>query len=255
MSKILHMCGLGVYPHCIPRDVVTFVLFPYLLPSLPVCKNEFWLKGDIRSILEHLLVFYCRIPMEKIEKLLETFVTRILSISSSYGNRNLNRDLSFLADIESRCSFTKFDKWRSSVYSLYACTVLIENKVNIHEDDDCALMNACREGHKDIVALLLEHKADVHVHDDSVLFYSSKYGYKDIVAMLLEHEANVHTCGAVALRLASCNGHKDTVALLLEHKADVHAWNDAALRLASMNGYKDIVALLLQHKADISCRQ
>jgi hypothetical protein len=231
------------------QDVAICVLFPYLLPSLPVCGNELWSKHDIRGILEDLLLSYCSIPIEKIQKLLETFVNRVLSISSSL-NRNLDDDLSFLADIENRCSFTNVDDWESSVYSLYACTFLIENKVNIHEDNEYALQYASSAGHKDTVALLLEHKADVHELDDEALLLASAYGHKDVASLLLEHKADVHTENHnCALTCASSNGDKGIVALLLEHKADVNVHDDYALILASRNGHKDTVALLLEHKA------
>jgi hypothetical protein len=246
------MRGLGIYPHW-SQDVAVFALFPYLLPSLPVCKNEFWSKDGIRSILEELLQFYCHTPMEKMQKLLEAFVTGVLSISSNY-NKNYDCDLSFLADIEKRCSFKKFSYWESSVHSLYACTFLIENKVNIHEDNEYALRYASTKGHKDTVALLLEHKANVHAGDYAHILASNN-GCTAIVALLLEHKADVHVYDDYALMLASSNGHKDVVALLLEHKADVHAANDRALRLANRNGHVDTVALLLEHKADVHAKR
>jgi ankyrin repeat protein len=235
------------------QDVLIFLLFPYLLPSLPICRNEFWSKDQIRSILEHLLLFYCNITMEKIQKLLQAFVRRVLSISSSC-NRNLDHDLYFLADIENRCSFTNAYQWKSSTYSLYACSFLIENKVNIHKDDDFALQCASNFGHKNVVALLLKHNANVHAGYDCVLRWASLEGDKDIVALVLEYKADVHAECDIALQWASCYGHKDIVAILLEHKADVHANEDDSLRWASYCGYKDIVAVLLEHKADVHAK-
>jgi ankyrin repeat protein len=173
------------------QDVVILVLFPYLVPSVPIYKNELWSKDDIRIVLEHLLLFYSSIPMEKIQKLLEAFVTRVLSISSRY-NMNLDHDLSFLADIENRCSFTKIKQWRSSIYSLYACSFLIEHKFDIHEDDECALVRASENGHKGTVALLLEHKADIHTFNDQALQWATDEGHKDTAALLLEYKADVH---------------------------------------------------------------
>jgi hypothetical protein len=200
------------------QDVLISILFPYLLPSLPVCKHECWLKQDLRSILEQLSMFYCSTPMKKVQGLLETFVRRTLSISTSY-NINLNNDLYFLADIEKRCSFELFDEWELSTYSLYACSFLLKNKVNIHQRYDCALKCASAYGHTSTVALLLEHKADVHAEDGFAVRFASYRGHKETVALLLEHKAHVHAGWNSALALASRNGHKDTVALLLEYKA------------------------------------
>jgi ankyrin repeat protein len=234
------------------QDVVISVLFPYFLPSFPVCKDECWSKEKIRCILEELLVFYCCIPLKKIQELLETFVRRVLSISSCKINldRDLDRDLHFLADIENRCSFIKFDSWESSVYSLYAYTFLVEHKVDI-QGTNHALHLASRHGYKNIVALLLEHKADINTNYWDGFIWASYYGHIDTVALLLEHKADVNARNECALRFASANGHKDTVALLLKHKADIHVFNDQPLQCASESGDKDTVTLLLEHKADI----
>jgi ankyrin repeat protein len=204
------------------QDVVVSVLFPYLLPSLPVCKSECWSRRHIRSIFEELLLFYCGVPVKRIRELLKIFIARVLSISS-INNRNLDRDLYFLADIERRCSFTKLDEWRSSTYSLYACSFLIENKVDIHEKSDCALRLASENGYEDVVALLIQHKAAVHACCDASVHWASYFGHKDTVALLLEHKANVHAQDDQAIQWASQNGYKDIVALLIQHKENIHA--------------------------------
>jgi hypothetical protein len=85
--------------------------------SFCINKNECWSKKHIRLIFEELLLFYCNTFVERTQELLETFVRRELSISSSYTNL---QDLYFLADIESRRSFTKivcFFRWEPLVRS------------------------------------------------------------------------------------------------------------------------------------------
>jgi hypothetical protein len=95
------------------QDVVISVLFPYLLPSfsvkkkeywlkdvvsvllryfLPAYKNECWSKEDIRYVFEELLMFLCKISLERTQEVLETFVRRMLFISSSCKT-NLDDDL------------------------------------------------------------------------------------------------------------------------------------------------------------------
>jgi hypothetical protein len=258
MSQILRTWGLGIYPHSgseractlgYSEDVVISVLFPYLLPSLPVCTSECWSRKHIRSIFEHLLLFYCDVSVGRIQELLKTFVRRVLSLTvSSSSNRNLDQDLHFLADIEGRCSFDRSRIWKSNAYSLYACSFLIENEVDL-KVGKFNLVLASQNFHKDTVILLIKYKGGIHASKEYALRWTSLYGNKDIVALLLEHEADIHALDDFALRWASFNGHKDTVALLLEHKADVHAKDDQALEWATDNGHKDTIALLLEHKA------
>jgi hypothetical protein len=201
-------------------DIVISILFPYLLPSLPICKSECWSRKDLRYVLEKLLMFYCSVPIERTSNLLKTFANKVLGISPHY-NGSLDNDIYFLADIEERCSFTKCYKWESNVY-FYACVFLIENEIDIHVENDYALRYASAWGLKDSVALLLEHKANVHANANWALVLASKKGHKDTVALLLEHRANVHAKNNRALKLAIILGHEDVVSLLLEHKARVH---------------------------------
>jgi hypothetical protein len=187
----------------------------FRLRILAIQESECWSKQDMRSILEYLLISFCNIPTETTQTLLETFVRRVLSISSSY-NRNLEDDLHFLADIEKRSSFIKFDKWKLSVYCLYVCNFLIEHKIDA--DIHYALERVSCCGHKDTIALLLEHKADVDVKFGLPLRWACVRGHRDTAALLLKHKANVdpYNCN---LLLAKEHGHKDVISLLLEHNA------------------------------------
>ena len=130
--------------------------------------------------------------------------------------------------------------------------LLIETEeVDIHAEDDWALIRASYRGHSGVVKLLLAHDADVHAKDDEALRCASYHGQLVIVKLLLAHGADVHAKDDDALRWASKKGHLEVVRLLLDHGADVHAKDDEALRWASMNGHLEVVKLLLDHGADV----
>jgi hypothetical protein len=48
-------------------DVVIFTLFPYLLPSVPIVKEECWSK-KFRRVLEYLLMSFCGFCFKKKQK-------------------------------------------------------------------------------------------------------------------------------------------------------------------------------------------
>jgi tRNA G18 (ribose-2'-O)-methylase SpoU len=167
--------------------------------------------------------------MERTNELLATFVRRVLRLSPNY-KICIDLDLYFLADIENRSSFVKFDKWESRIHCVYTCSFLIEQKVNLDTEADVALQISSASGYKDVVALLLQYKANVHVVNDYALREASRNGHKDTVDLLLQYKANVHAVNDDALREASRNErHKDVVALLLEHKANFHGREHCAL--------------------------
>ena len=93
----------------------------------------------------------------------------------------------------------------------------LENKGNVHAQEDEALREASWKGHTEIVRLLLEWEADVHAKDDAALRWASGYGHTEIVRLLLEHEAKVHARDDYALRLASAKGYTEIVRVLMEH--------------------------------------
>ena len=63
----------------------------------------------------------------------------------------------------------------------------LENKGNVHAQEDYALCNASYYGHTETVRLLLEWKANVHAKDDHALQRASHKGHMEIVRVLMEH--------------------------------------------------------------------
>ena len=68
---------------------------------------------------------------------------------------------------------------------------LVENKADIHAEDDAALRFSAIIGHFEIVKYLVEHGADIHAEDDYALIFSANNGYLKIVKYLVEHGANI----------------------------------------------------------------
>jgi ankyrin repeat protein len=257
------------------QDIVVSILFPYLLPSLPIFTRDCWPKEKFKGVLEYLLMLFCNIDPKEIQDALKMFIKQVFLISSS--ETSLDNDISFLADISQRSSFEILLNTGSEAHCLYGCSFLIEHKADIHENNDFILTHSSCSGYKHVVALLLKHKANIHANYDFSLRFSSCNGHKDTVALLLEHKADIHAMNNNALRNAIVNGRKDVVALLLEykantesymlaatetnhpeivvlllqHKADIHALKNNAIKSAVKNGHRDIVGLLIEHKANV----
>jgi hypothetical protein len=232
------------------QDLVTYILFPYLLPSLSIHEQDCWPEDEFKAVLEYFLISFCNIGSEKTQNVLETFVRRTFLIpNSSCYTADLNDDLSFLANIQNRDSFKKIGKWKTGAHYLYASSFLIENKAVYSQD---TLTLAIWNNYKEVVALLLKSKANVHIDNDDTIRRASKFGDRDIAAVLIEHKANIHAENDEAFIWASIYGHSDVVALLLLNKANVHVNNDEAIMHASKLGYKSIVVLLLAYNANVN---
>jgi ankyrin repeat protein len=111
--------------------------------------------------------------------------------------------------------FGKYYWFQSEKHSLYATSVFLKNKMNLHLND-FSLIKGCEHGHTRTVALLLAHKANVHAKNDSALLQASKHGHKDTVVLLIKHKANVHVEYDYGIRFASLSRSKEIIDLLLE---------------------------------------
>jgi hypothetical protein len=145
------------------QDVIVSVLFPYLLPSLPVFDQECWLPSEFQSLLEHLLVLLANDSLETTHLSLEMFIKR--TFSAAFHVVNIRADLCFLANIRQRSSFDKLDSCKSDAHSLYASMLLIENKADVHVNDDFALIRAYEMGFGKTIDFLEKHKCDSHHYD------------------------------------------------------------------------------------------
>ena len=130
---------------------------------------------------------------------------------------------------------------------------LVEHGANVHILDDQVIVHACGVGgNLDIVKYLVEeHNIDVHSQDDKALIIASRAKKFDIVQYLVDHGANVHAQDDKALIVVSSNGSLKIVKYLVEHGADIHAQNDHALINASSNGNLQIVKYLIDNGATI----
>ena len=155
--------------------------------------------------------------------------------------------------------------------------LLAEANVDVHMANDCALIEACRNDHSDIVSLLLDYGAnmyaqngcaititaengyinilkilidkgfDINLENYNILNDAVKYGHFDFVKLLLEIGITAYSEFITACQ----KGHYRIVKLLMEHGVDLHNLGNEALVMASTNGHTDIVKLLIENGVDI----
>ena len=97
-------------------------------------------------------------------------------------------------------------------------------------------------------------KVNIHAQNDSALIEASENGHLEVVKYLVEHGADIHTREDYALSLATLNGHFKVVKYLLEQGTNIHAKNDRPLRWASVTGRLKIIKYLVDQGADISTK-
>jgi len=126
---------------------------------------------------------------------------------------------------------------------------LLNNRVNIHDQNDKPLITALKNNHLKLIKFLIENGADIHARDDKVLINISSMGNLEIVKYLIENGADIHAQNDQALIDASYS-QLEIVKYLLKNGANINAQNDQALINASTKNLK-IVEYLLENGANI----
>mgnify|MGYP001250049041 CR=1 FL=1 len=144
--------------------------------------------------------------------------------------------------------FYKLDKVKTWKY-------LAEQGVDIHAEDEYALLNSAEKGHFEVVKYLVEQGADIHVGKEYALRYAAAYGHLEVVKYLVEQGADIHAEEDSALRNAAEKGHFEVVKYLVEQGANINARDYSALRYAAAYGNLEVVKYLVKLGADIHAEE
>ncbi|KFD57918.1 hypothetical protein M514_01151 [Trichuris suis] len=160
---------------------------------------------------------------------------------------------------------------KSGNHKIFACIVekvgiggmqVALNKQN--KNGRSPLLEACSNGHAQIVELLLQHNARIDVFDESgrtSLHMAAENGHVELCDLLIRNRAFINSKtknGFTPLHFAAMEGHKAVVELLtLKHNAPVdviNMENQTPLHVAAQAGQMAICAFLLSQGADAAAR-
>jgi hypothetical protein len=125
-------------------------------------------------------------------------------------------------------------------------------KPNIHAENEFAFINACGNGHLNIVSWLygLDDNPNIHANNDEAFSFACIDGHINIVQWLygLDDKPNIHANNDEAFRFACEKGHINIVQWLygLDDKPNIHANNDYAFRWSCKNGHINIAQWLYE---------
>lgn len=122
---------------------------------------------------------------------------------------------------------------------------LMEEKIDVHANDNEALRLSALGGHFQMVQYLVEEgRADVHAKNDEALRLSASEGHLEIVIFLVEKGANVQANDDHALRLSAMKGRLPVVQHLVKKGANVRSQHSFALRASKHNGHSKVYDFL-----------
>ena len=82
----------------------------------------------------------------------------------------------------------------------------------------------------DTFKYFIEEGINIHADDDYALIYAAKNGYLEVVRYLIDKGVNIHADNDWALKYAAGNGHLEVVQYLIDKGADIHADDDYAFK-------------------------
>ena len=134
------------------------------------------------------------------------------------------------------------------------------------EDGRTPLMQASRDGQKEVVEVLISARANVNLETHmgiTALMWASRCGYGEIASMLIDNMADINMAGScvqnaqgtTALMASSWYGQTKVVEMLIHRGADVMLKSDngwTALMWASDSEQKSCVEALIPHVVDVN---
>ncbi|CAD6198096.1 unnamed protein product [Caenorhabditis auriculariae] len=130
------------------------------------------------------------------------------------------------------------------------------------EELHTSVMEACMDGHMEVVQLLLDHGAPVNLNTDSFespLTLACCGGHHELAKLLLDNGAYLEATNDenyTPLMEASREGHLNVVEVLLAHGANVNAQTEetgeTALSVAACGGFIDIMKALIEKGGDLT---
>ena len=102
----------------------------------------------------------------------------------------------------------------------------IEESINIHADNDYALIYAAKNEYLEVVRYLIENGADIHADNDWALICAAQNGHLEVVKYLIDKGAK----NDYVLQSAAQDGHLEVVRYLVNKGANIHADNDWAFK-------------------------
>ena len=113
------------------------------------------------------------------------------------------------------------------------------------EEKDKGLLDACKQGHKNIVELLLENGVNVHIDKDRALLIASSQGFVDILKVLFRKDnfsqRSLDSCLEVGLG-------KDVVNFLLEKGAEIDPTEEKSSREIKIKTENQLADMLYNEK-------
>ena len=227
-----------------------------LTSELCIRPRRFWLPPDIVRLIDALVR-----RLEHEDTLLSmnggNLGTTLCQAAHAGGLRDVRFLLARGADVETTTTFDdEFDgeldytalRWAAACGHLLVATALLVAGALQH---GLALQTASFFGHTPVVELLLDRGVDVHYDEDIALIVSGQNGFLATATLLLDRGADLEAQDGAPLVLAAQFGHLEMVAFLLDRGADVHADDDRPLLAAAEHGQLEVVRLLLDRGADI----
>jgi hypothetical protein len=121
---------------------------------------------------------------------------------------------------------------------------LIENKADIHIDDDCPLRCCVHNNHACNTQVLLDANANVHADNNYSLTYSVKHGMYKMVQLLLDNNADIRANNENLLSHAIALHDIPMITLLLNNGANLSVLQN---RMKINTTHNQIIKLLEDH--------
>lgn len=167
------------------------------------------------------------------------------AIMHQIKNNNIN-DITEILDKNAGKDLEMIFKITTFVGNYEIVKLCLDYGVNIHIDNEYALINSIRYGHVNIVNLLLELGADIHTRSDKSLTEYDEYKSEYKLFEIISHYTSEVKPKEYALLWSIYNGKLDILKILIENGANINIYNNCILQVAVCARHYDVVQFLIK---------
>jgi ankyrin repeat protein len=125
---------------------------------------------------------------------------------------------------------------------------LIEERVNVSYKNDLSLRIVSLYGYIDCLKLILQQPSiNIHANEDEALMLACQSNNYEASKILIDHGANVNACNNYAIQIACKNRNLYLVRLLVINGANIHFFNDLALRYTNVKIARYLISLNMNY--------
>ena len=128
---------------------------------------------------------------------------------------------------------------------------VLSRGIDIHAEDDRALLISAENGHFEIVKFLIENGANIHAQNDCILVFPKILDNIEIIEYLIKHGIDIQVNNNCVLKSCAIIGNLSVIKFLIKKGVNINHDDDFVFRWGAFEGHLEMIKFVFKHGVDI----